>query len=167
MMLQGKKSTGFTLIELVVVVGLVALLLVGVSNLFMTTLRGGGRVQEQSDLKDEGEYALITMERLIRGGDNVRSCGGSIIIDYPDGVTEYRFRRYGTDNVIQRSDDQGVSWSNVTAKSVEVTSLSFNCVYNNDGIRPDVVTIDFEVDTPGLNPNTYHSVVTQRNASSK
>jgi len=65
-----RRSEGFTLIELMVVLVLVAMLLVGVSGLLLSNLRGGGKATVLANLRDEGDAAILAMERELRFGNN-------------------------------------------------------------------------------------------------
>jgi len=61
-----KFNKGFTLIELVVVAGLVGILSIGIVNLFTSSVRGSQRARLQAEVKSQGDYALASMERQIR-----------------------------------------------------------------------------------------------------
>jgi prepilin-type N-terminal cleavage/methylation domain-containing protein len=60
------KQRGFSLIELVVVTGLVGLLSVGLVNMFLSSVRGSQRARLQAEIKSQGDYALASMERVLR-----------------------------------------------------------------------------------------------------
>lgn len=61
-----RKQRGFSLIELVVVTGLVGLLSVGLVNMFLSSVRGSQRARLQAEIKSQGDYALASMERVLR-----------------------------------------------------------------------------------------------------
>lgn len=59
------KPNGYTLIELIVVIGIVVLLLITATGLFYTTLIGGGKTASVEAVKQAGQYALNQMSYLI------------------------------------------------------------------------------------------------------
>jgi prepilin-type N-terminal cleavage/methylation domain-containing protein len=62
------KQQGFTLIEMMVVVVLIAILMTGVTNLLLAGLRGGGKTGVQTNLREQGNAIITAMERGIRYG---------------------------------------------------------------------------------------------------
>ena len=157
---------GFTIIELLVVVALVALLLVGTTNLFLSTIRGGGKASLLAELKDQGDFALTTMERIIREGHDIGNCVGNsfqVTVYYVDGSMMY-VRKSGT--VFQRSDD-GSTWLNISSDNVSVVSPQpFKCIDNQDGFSPDVVSIGFVLrDIKTGTEESFVSTVALRNVS--
>jgi len=64
-------STGFTMIELLVVVSLSVILMLATSTLFLTFLLGRTKVTAIKSIKDEGQYALGRIEFLIRNAVEV------------------------------------------------------------------------------------------------
>lgn len=88
---SSRKSSGFTYIELLVVVVILGILMVGMSNLFFSVIRGGGKVDVGTEIKQNGQQALANMETLIRNSDSVSSCspipGQSIVLTGKDGGT--------------------------------------------------------------------------------
>lgn len=64
------KRQGFTLIELLVSVAIIAGLGTVLAQAFFTTTRSNTKVERLTDVKQNGEYALAVMERMIR---NARS----------------------------------------------------------------------------------------------
>lgn len=90
-----KNKNGFTLIELLVAVAIIAGLGIVLAQAFFTTTRSNTKVERLTDVKQNGEYALAVMERLIRNARSLTaSCtsGGtqatpSVAIVSPDGFT--------------------------------------------------------------------------------
>jgi Tfp pilus assembly protein PilW len=83
-----RRAGGYALVELMVVVALLAILVLSVIGMFLTLLKTGGKTQALARIKQEGDYATITMERLIRGGKNVTTCSGSdLVFTVPNAIT--------------------------------------------------------------------------------
>lgn len=68
---KGFNSRGFTLLEIVIAIGIVALLVVVLSQSFITTTRTNIKTNLMNTIKQDGDYAMETMSRLIRGAKGV------------------------------------------------------------------------------------------------
>src|SRR4030042_6826880 len=68
---ERKTQGGFTLIEILVVVGLLAIMAGIGSNMFFTTLRSSGKSKILTTVKQNGDYTLATIERLITDSEKV------------------------------------------------------------------------------------------------
>lgn len=86
---------GFTLIELLVAVAIIAGLGTVLAQAFFTTTRSNTKVEKLTDVKQNGEYALAVMERMIRAARMIdASCTSdgstptpTAAIVSPDGLT--------------------------------------------------------------------------------
>ena len=72
--LRFKRQLGMTLLELLVSVAILGVLAVATTNLFVTLIRGGAKVNVGTEVKQNGQHALATMEQLIRNADSVLAC---------------------------------------------------------------------------------------------
>ena len=69
---------GFTLIEMLVSAGIMALLSVVITQIFVATTRNSTKTEVLTDLRQNGTFALGIMERMIRSAKNISStCDGS------------------------------------------------------------------------------------------
>jgi prepilin-type N-terminal cleavage/methylation domain-containing protein len=59
------KQNGYTMIELIVVVGIVVILLITATNLFYTTLIGGNKTSSAEAVKQAGQHALGQLSYLV------------------------------------------------------------------------------------------------------
>lgn len=86
---------GFTLIELIIAVAIIAGLGTVLAQSLFTTTRSSTKVERLTDVKQNGEYALAVMERMIRNARSLTaSCSGggtvpasSAAIENRDGYT--------------------------------------------------------------------------------
>jgi prepilin-type N-terminal cleavage/methylation domain-containing protein len=67
------SQTGFTLVELLIVVSLAVLLMLAASSIFMTFLLGGAKTNIEQNIKSEGEFAMSRMELMLRNAKKLTS----------------------------------------------------------------------------------------------
>ena len=134
-----KNIKGYTLIELVVVAGILGIIGVVSVSLFLSTLLGGGKSTALNDVRSNGDYAITQMERMIRSARYmVGTCTldmNSIEIKNPDGG-----------NTIFISTVEGYIASNSSALTSDdvllVGLIDFDCVQSSSK-APEVVSINF------------------------
>lgn len=136
-----KRSKGFTLIEILVVIGVLAIIVVVGSTSFFNLLKGSMKTRTINLVKQNGDYALAIMERMIRNAQKIDSaCTSSmdeISITNPDGgSTTFSC----TDNPISSNSAKLIS------DQITVNNCFFDC-QEGGYFNPDVVTIDFTLST--------------------
>lgn len=85
---------GFTLVEILVVVAIVAIMGTVLAAIFVNTLKGGNKAQILANIKQNGQAVLENMDKTIRGADNVvcKSLDGNTLVVVKNGCyTRYRF----------------------------------------------------------------------------
>ena len=171
------KQHGYSMIELMVVVTLVAILGTTMVGLFMTTLRSGGKATSIARIKEEGDYAMSTLERLIRVGANADCttfANGLIIDELTDSPSSPATRYSIAGNKIEIRTEYLVVDVNsgeprlITSDNVDVTSLSFTCTQGTGFNQGDTVTIRFTMMADGddVTEETFDARVVLRNTSS-
>lgn len=88
-------NKGFTLVEIVVVMAIVAIVGVILVMIFANTLRGSSKAQILAVIKQNGQAVLGTMDNAIRNADNVAciSTSGDTLVIVKDGIyTRFRFK---------------------------------------------------------------------------
>lgn len=86
---------GFTLVELLVAVTIIAGLAILLAQSFLTTTRSNTKVERLTDVKQNGEYALAVMERMIRNATRISAlctsdgsvATSSAAVESPDGLS--------------------------------------------------------------------------------
>jgi len=146
------KQAGFTLVELVVVAGLVGLLSIGLVNMFMASVRGSQKARLQAELKSQGDYAMVMMERQLRNAiklpENTSEGGLSFTVKVEDqqviNVIEMASR-----NITFKSGDSEPA--NLFTAPVEVSIAGFQIIPGS-GIDPGSVKISLvlEASSQGL-----------------
>ena len=121
---------GYTLIELVVVVGLVGMLSVGMLGVFLTSLRGVSRAEIEAEIKSQGDYAITKMERNLRQASEAPVCGDSPpSVTYAVGTVQKNYTyQAGTPSTIQNETGMSLFGTNVN-----VSTARFICLGGSGG----------------------------------
>lgn len=73
------QSHGFTLLEIIVSVGIISLIAVVVTQVLFSTGQSNSKAEIQKEVKQNGNYALGVIDRMMRNAQSVTStCDGSI-----------------------------------------------------------------------------------------
>ncbi len=92
-----KAAKGFTLVEVLVVIGVLSIIGVIVLTIFSRSLRGSNKAQILSSIKQNGQVVLENMDKTFRSADNVVcpsmiSPDNRILVVRSSGIyTRYRF----------------------------------------------------------------------------
>lgn len=145
---------GFTLVEILVVISILAIIVVAGSNMFFTLLRGSNKTKVLQSAKQNGNYAISVMERMIRNARNISGSGSSIVIQNPDGQ-QTTFECCGTSPdlmIASRSGTLTCQQTRLTSGEVKVSSCPavFSVVSGVIGTKPAVVTIKFSLSQAGI-----------------
>ena len=143
-----KNLRGYTLVELVVAVGLFALIMTLVSGAYIVMIDLTRRAQSAATGIDNLSFALETMTRSIRTGTEYSCAGGG---DCPGGASSFSFTNTNGESVlyslspdqsIQRTITDGAS-SLLTDPSVQVSSLKFYVTGTEAGdqLQPHVTIV--------------------------
>ena len=133
---SAKCRHGFTLIEMLVVTGIMALFSLTVVGVFLATIRGGNKATLLQQVHQDGDFALEAMARSIRGARTVECVGDfSLTYDY-GGTIVYSLV---TDGTVTKVASNGAEF--LTGDLTEASALSFNCIQGDIGNQ--VVTIQF------------------------
>src|SRR3989344_7091484 len=137
---------GFTLIELMVAVGVFSIAITASSGLFITSLRGQQRTYVVQNLADNARYAMEAMAKEIRMGSGFSGCAGNSCsfishMMHRDGKN-VKFS-LGTDAKIMFDDGTGGGTSElpITSANIEVTSLDFELIGGSATTHERVVIV--------------------------
>ena len=139
---------GFTLLELLAVVGILSFILIAVTQLFGSVLAGSGKTNSLQIVKQNGQFALSTMSRLVRLSKSVTVCAAGdlqFVISETDSDVNYRFDL--NSNRLRKTRAGQVSW--VTEDNVVVNSFTCTLTPGSAG-TPAVVDIRLTISKPGL-----------------
>lgn len=136
-------KSGFSLVELTVVIGLIALLAMAISAIMLTTIVSSNRIRTLTKIKQAGDYTVNQLETLIRNSRSISVCdstNNTSTISNPDG---------GSTTIYLQADQSGVnrvasgSGTFLTPPDLLVTNYKLTCAPND--ISPRLVTISFDM----------------------
>jgi len=149
---QNRKSAGFSLIEILVVMGLLAIAVVIGTSLFFTTFRSSAKTKALTIVKQNGDYALSVMERLIRDSEEVIVNGDGDICE--SGMNKIKIKRMDGSEIEFECLDEGTATGYIASTSavrarliseeVKLDSCSFDCSQKDlNPFNPQSVVINF------------------------
>jgi prepilin-type N-terminal cleavage/methylation domain-containing protein len=146
------KNNGFTLIEVLVVMALLATVAVIISNMFFTTFRSSTKTKSLTTVKQNGDYTLSVMERLIRGSKEVMSSCPEVPPEAPAVTNNITIGMLNGDEIVFSCDLENKliasNGANLTSNKVKLDSCSFECRSGGE-FYPQIVTIDFTLSQAG------------------
>jgi len=148
---------GFTLIEILVVSGIMVLFSLTIVSLFLSTIRGNTKTQVMQKVRQDGDFALKTMTRLIKNADSVEIGSGctevgttDVSIDVNDiygGTTTFSLVEWGADAIDRIASNSGGIDYFLTGITVNTSDLNFTCYEMSLGNQ--IVTISFTLTIGG------------------
>lgn len=88
------KKNGFTLVEMLVVIAVLSVFGTLILVIFTRTLRGGGKTQIITAIKQNGQSVLEVLDKTIRNADLVACLsptGSTLVVEQKGIYTRYRF----------------------------------------------------------------------------
>jgi len=127
-------NSAFTLIELLVVLGVAATVGTIVANIFLVNLRAAAKTKALTEVKQNGNYALSVMERMIRNAKEVQDCSVQSLKIKNLDENETTFDCSGT----QIASNSGIF---LTSDKLTLSGCSFSC--DQPAGKPAVIDINF------------------------
>lgn len=160
-----KKNKGFTLLELLVVITVVAVISVAGVGLFYQALRGGGKAQALKELDQNAQLVINLMEFHIRNARDIVDVSGADCPATGDSLSITGFDGLVTTYDLTAEGKIASNGAEISSQSVEVTNLVFECTRQTG--TPDQVmitfTVGYKVGTEVIDERDYTSVVGLRN----
>ncbi|OGG11488.1 hypothetical protein A2Z00_03515 [Candidatus Gottesmanbacteria bacterium RBG_13_45_10] len=166
-----KKIAGFTLLETLITVGIIGMVGVLISQVFFTTTRTNTKTELVKDVKQNGDFALESMQRTIRNSLAIQTTcspapgttSSSIDVQNPDGtMTTFgcAFDTSANATRIVATTSAGLQYLTSTNVSLGGTScsdpnntLAFVCTSYPD--QPSSVDIQFRLSQKGTPVDQY------------
>ena len=135
---------GYSLIELLIVVTLVAILAVTATSFLFTSLSGSGKASGLAVVKQNGDHAIGTIERAARGALQA-SCPTATTLTLTDksGDTTYS---------VSSNRITATATSTNYLTSDQIVAENFSCgITSGSEDKPDIVSVSFRLrlGTPG------------------
>lgn len=150
-----KIKPGFTLVEMLVSIGIVAMLSIVIVQTFFSTTQVNTKVQTSKDIKQDGDFAINIIERALHSAQGVRSCGTSVLaLDNADGsITTFSAVLDASNAVtrIARNTTEYLTGTGVTVATAAnscvgvgaAQNFAFTCSYQSGDPTQFAVTVKF------------------------
>lgn len=136
-----KFKNGFSLIEMLIVIGVLGVLVLAGSNLLFGTFSGGSKSEISKEVRQNGEYALKIMEESIKNAVSLESCSKSQLIIKDQSNQNITFK-LETDN--EKISHIASNSSYLTSSKVKVENFEFECGELKIGVPP-AIGISFKI----------------------
>lgn len=141
------NNKGFTLVELVIVVGLTAILTIAITAIIMSSLLTSNRIRTLVDVRQSGSYAISQIEKMIRGAQSMPSSActtaNAITINNFDGDdTTFSLVNVGGVDKIASVSATKPSTYYLTPDGMEVENFSITCT---PLVKPTSVKVSFTI----------------------
>ncbi len=138
-MIQKKTKNGFTLIEILVAVGIFAILATIASVIFFMVIRGRAKALATKELREAGSNAILSIEDYLRRfAKSPQDCGSQLVITGLDEqLTTFKC-------------DSGKIASNsaiLTPATVRCSNFQWSCEPSGFGFSRVTISFDLEIGT--------------------
>lgn len=152
---------GFSLIELVIVIGLMSLLSLAISSIMLTTIMTSNKLKTATKIKQAGSYATVTIETLLRNAKAVTTCDSTtntIKIVNPDGGQTTLFAQ--SDGVNTRIASNSGKY--LTPEKTKVLSFNLTCEPEDN---PTFIKLSFDLKNMETTTDTSPSLHFETNVT--
>lgn len=143
------QQKGYSLIELTVVLGIIAIMGIVFSMVFISIVTGRLKAEIAGEIKENGEYALSTMEQVIRNSKPSPICNGqSVQIQPVDRVPPIQSIIFSCSNNALTQTNDGSTIELINSSRVVVDDAAGSCLFTcipGDQVRPAGVQIFFRL----------------------
>ncbi len=159
---------GFTLLEMVVSLAIIAIVSLVLSQVFISTLRTNTKTEILKDMKQNGDLALETMVRMIQNAKSVSttcnvagtSSSAVTIVNEDSGETTFTCLLDGTVTRLASTSAEGniyLTSDNVTlgGATCAASTLLFTC-FGSAGV-PSSITVSFQLAQSGTAAQAFES----------
>ncbi len=140
------NKSGFTLVEILVVVALIGVASIVTTQVLLSVLRSQSKGEVVKEVKQNGDYAYTFIEQQIRNAKDVAMPGGILTITNPDTTTTTVNCSSGT---MILTTQPGPTTLPLTNNNVIVSSCSFSIGNPNPGNSPKYVYLSYVVSQKG------------------
>lgn len=167
------SNSGFTLVEILVVIAVIAIIGTILVAIFTNTLKGSSKSQILSVIKQNGQAVLENMDKTVRGADDVvcpfvippvTTADSTNLVILSGGIyTRYRFTApTGTDNGLIQQDNP-IKQTDVATGKEETDTAFFNRVCTPDDPMTQLTQISILTDAnPQMGVSVENGLFTRR-----
>jgi len=131
-----KKEKAFSLLELMISLGIFAILIMMVTNLIILNLRVARKVKARTYVREESSFMLKILKKDIRNSDSISGAQNELLISIDDPISGTRSYRWSVQgNQIQRTEVNSMEITYKTPADMTVTkwdSLEMFQIYTFD-----------------------------------
>ena len=145
------QNAGFTLVEMIVAVGLFAIVMIICVSALLSLVHANRKAQALQSVMNNLNIALDGVVRSVRMGSGY-SCDGAG--DCADGGDEFSFQPFGdsaeprwhyrlSGGQLERSTSESIQYEAITAPEVQIETLSFFVVgtARGDAVQPKLIIV--------------------------
>ena len=129
------QKLAFSLIEILIVVGLFAVLATIASQSTLLSLRGARKSDSLADVREDLDYAVASMERSLRSAQSITTpCNGTAVqtinyVDEYESTGSFSCLDLNNDTIIEVASGSGtpIQYSRLTSSDVRVTNCQITC----------------------------------------
>ncbi len=167
------NKSGFTLLEILVTISVMGIIGILISQVFFTTTRANTKIELLKDIKQNGQFAMDTMTRMIRAATDINSTcattgtqGSSLQITNPNGqVTTFGCVLDNTSGATRIASSSATTSEYLTSQNVSLggtscsgdpnMTLIFTCTSFAD--QPARVKINYVLNQLGSPSDSYQT----------
>lgn len=159
-MKKQERNKGFSLLEMVVALAIIAGISVVLSQVFLTTVRTNTKTEVLKDLKQNGDVALESISRAVQSAKSIlcNSATSLTVVNADSTTNTFACVSNGSQTRLSKSDATGLTY--LTADSVTMggadcttTSLKFTCTDISGS--PGAVSVSFSLAANGLSASAF------------
>lgn len=126
---------GFSIIEILVVVGIFAMIAVISTQAVVSSLTSARKSEAAIQVKENLDYTVSVMERKLRNAREITTCNESLIeyIDSEGNDAEFRCINVGGSNGRVENED-----ARITSSEIIITQCQLTCTSASEGVPPSV-----------------------------
>jgi prepilin-type N-terminal cleavage/methylation domain-containing protein len=119
------KKHGFSIIELIIVVGLLSILMLAISSSMLMSIVSTNRIRKATNTKQAGAYAINQIQSMLRNAREITICNATTVtILNPDGNTTTLSTQI-VNSATRIASNSGIY---LTPSSTTVSAFSFTCL---------------------------------------
>jgi len=149
-----KNNGGFSVLEVMLAIGILAIIAVASTNLLFSSIGGSSKASVVAMIKQNGEHTISAIEKEARFADNATCPGGILLLNFKEG----NVTRFDLDPSTQRirigkapNPSAMFIYSFLTSERIQADSFTCTITPGDLGSDPDIVTVTITLNIPGTN----------------